>query len=474
MWRVSTTKSRQYIFIGPLVGLLILICAVAGWHVGLLDLVAASAAGSLCVMFMLMPIVIRRLTAFANLYAGGLFASLHLVALYVGLAGDGLLHPAGYFSTVFPIISAVFVGRAAGLINASIAIVYVATGLWKYLYFPSPMEAQMTFGVAIVQCMSMLTTMALGYWVAQLFVLHSHAAARQQAETNVRLERAQADAAKALDNMSNGLTMFAPDGTIQLYNDRVVELCGADPSLIYLGMHFEDYVRTLCAAVGWDDIRTQRVIDNYAVWLSREETTRFENLMPNGKILSVACRPLKGGGAIFTYDDVTEVREGQKKIAHMAFHDALTGLPNRRSFAEQLEILAQRGPFTMLMIDLDRFKAVNDMLGHAIGDRLLVEASKRLSDVCGVSDLAFRLGGDELGVLSRCGVELAAALARDIVTALSAPFHIGEHVISIGCSIGVAGGEENTPPQLVQQMADLALTRRRAAVAAASKSIARV
>lgn len=270
-------------------------------------------------------------------------------------------------------------------------------------------------------------------------------------------QRAHAEAAEALSNMSNGLVMVADDGRIRLHNQRVLELFHLAPGEIGIGMPLSQYLRNVGARVGWDEARTQRVIDNHGRWMAGDSTTQVEHHFDDGTILSISCRPMKDGGAILTYDDVTEAREGQKKIVHMAFHDALTGLPNRRSFAEHLERLLQRSSIAMLMLDLDRFKAVNDTLGHATGDKLLVEVTRRLRDVCRPADLIFRLGGDELAVLTSIEGGWCDTLARDIVTSLSRPFQVEEHTITIGCSVGLAIGRQGSDPRIVPQMADLAL-----------------
>ena len=270
---------------------------------------------------------------------------------------------------------------------------------------------------------------------------------------------ARAEASDALNNMSNGLVMVAADGTIQLFNHRVIELFGLKDDDISIGISLKRYLRIVGAKVGWDEARTQRVIDNHAVWMAGDTVFRVDHHFDDGKVLNIACQPVGGGGAIITYDDVTEVRESQKQVAHMAFHDALTGLPNRRRFADEIATLTGERPFAMLMVDLDRFKFVNDTLGHAVGDTLLVAVGQRLRRLCDASDLPFRLGGDEIGVLVTRDRQGAVDLANEIVSALSQPYRIGEDSASVGCSIGIAFADKGHDPAVVQQKADLALYR---------------
>ncbi len=177
---------------------------------------------------------------------------------------------------------------------------------------------------------------------------------------------------------------------------------------------------------------------------------------------SVSGRPITGEtGAKVGYRgvmaDITVTMQAQAQVVHLAQHDALTGLPNRRSFSEQIAALSRSGPFVMLMLDLDRFKAVNDTLGHAVGDKLLVEAARRLRDNCRPSDILFRLGGDEMALLGRLTQSEARAAADRMIAAFARPFQIGDQEVTVGLSIGIAMAGQGDDPEFVQRMADLAL-----------------
>ncbi|TRO95554.1 EAL domain-containing protein [Glycocaulis profundi] len=271
------------------------------------------------------------------------------------------------------------------------------------------------------------------------------------------LKTARSDASHALNHMSNGLVMVRPDGRIGLYNKRVLELFAVGPEALGIGMPLAEYLSHVGGVCGWDAARLERVIANHRLWMAKDAITRVEHHFDDGKILSISCRPLPGGGAILTYDDVTEAREGQRRITHMAFHDALTGLANRRGFSDRLDELAADGGFAMVMIDLDRFKQVNDTLGHAVGDRVLKEAARRLRELCSPDEPPFRLGGDELAALTTLEPVAARDLADRIVAAMTAPFFIDEQAISIGASAGLAFAAPGDDPGLVQRKADLAL-----------------
>ncbi|OYR07882.1 bifunctional diguanylate cyclase/phosphodiesterase [Brucella grignonensis] len=269
--------------------------------------------------------------------------------------------------------------------------------------------------------------------------------------------RARTEASEALSNMSNGLVMIAGNGTIRLFNDRVRSMLGLSQEQLYVGMSIDQYVRNIGFNERWNEAELQEAIAEIGAWQTQSSGSRIERHFNNGTILSISCQPIPDGGAILTYDDVTEARHGQKQITHMAFHDALTGLPNRRSFSEQIEILSKTGPFVMLMLDLDRFKTVNDTLGHAVGDQLLVEAARRLRNNCRPSDMLFRLGGDEMAMLGKLTQDHAEPLADRMIGAFARPFEVGAHKVTVGLSIGVATANRGDDPEFVQRMADLAL-----------------
>ena len=165
--------------------------------------------------------------------------------------------------------------------------------------------------------------------------------------------------------------------------------------------------------------------------------------------------------------DVTAQRRSADKINHLARFDTLTGLPNRLQVTEALgEAMAEaerwRTRCGFMMIDLDRFKAVNDTLGHPIGDRLLTRVAERLSGLMGDKDVCGRLGGDEFGVVVRDGTDAStlAYLARSIIETLSKPYEIDQHTLYIGASIGTAvGPRDGRSVEMLIRSADLALYR---------------
>jgi diguanylate cyclase (GGDEF)-like protein len=163
--------------------------------------------------------------------------------------------------------------------------------------------------------------------------------------------------------------------------------------------------------------------------------------------------------------NVTQQRESSEKIAYLARYDTLTGLPNRlmltEGLAEALRYSAQwKSRCAFLMVDLDRFKSVNDSLGHHIGDRLLAQVSQRLLSVMTVNEQVGRLGGDEFAVVIRDAADSGHVddVAKRLIHALSQPYTVDSHTLYIGASVGSAfGPRDGATVEALMRSADLAL-----------------
>ena len=165
--------------------------------------------------------------------------------------------------------------------------------------------------------------------------------------------------------------------------------------------------------------------------------------------------------------DVTEQRESDEKIAYLARFDTLTGLPNRRMLTEALgEALRYadqwRARCAFMMIDLDRFKSINDSLGHQVGDRLLEQVALRLKSIMSENEMCGRLGGDEFAVVIRDASDrnVVQGVANEIIQRLSLPYQVDHHTLYVGASVGSAiGPRDGQTVEALMRNADLALYR---------------
>jgi diguanylate cyclase (GGDEF)-like protein/PAS domain S-box-containing protein len=205
----------------------------------------------------------------------------------------------------------------------------------------------------------------------------------------------------------------------------------------------------------------------------------YEIEMPGGesRILAtnrIVVRDSEGNAKylVVVIDDITERKKSEQRIAFMAHHDVLTGLPNRLAAMEKIEEAIARhrrrgDSFAILLLDLDRFKHVNDTLGHAVGDALLRETAARLKASLRETDVLARLGGDEFAIVQDSENnqrEAASALANRVIEIVSRPFKIEGNEVNIATSVGIALGPEHaTNSDRLMKMADLALYRAKSA-----------
>jgi diguanylate cyclase (GGDEF)-like protein/PAS domain S-box-containing protein len=259
---------------------------------------------------------------------------------------------------------------------------------------------------------------------------------------------------RELVNAASEGIVIAADGIVINVNRRVSELCG-QPADDLIGKR-----------VG-GELLEEIVVAPKAGSKTIEATLKAAD----GRAIpvEVVCQPYHSGlrgNEVYAIRDLSERHRNEAKISHMAHHDALTDLPNRVLLAERLEQALVRagkaGAVAVLCIDLDRFKDVNDALGHTIGDMLLKKVADRLRKCVGETDAVARMGGDEFAILqSAPGQPVEATeLATRIVEALGAPFIVEEHQIVVGASLGIAlsPGDGTEPEQLLKN-ADIALHR---------------
>ncbi|HEY7844912.1 MAG TPA: EAL domain-containing protein [Bradyrhizobium sp.] len=271
----------------------------------------------------------------------------------------------------------------------------------------------------------------------------------------------------ALENMSQGLGMYDAEGRILLFNERYMAMTGRS-DLELRGRLLVDVLREQKAAGRWEGEPEEFFAKLVADARAGRSATR--TMQQRGRSMRIVTQPMKSGGWVATFEDITEWEQAQAQISHMARHDALTNLPNRTLFREELEralhMVKRTDQLAVLCLDLDHFKKINDSLGHPVGDALLEQAAARLRTCVGPGDTVARLGGDEFAIVQFCnGCEPSAvpALASQIVEVVAAPYEIEGHQLVIGVSIGISlAPEDGDNPDELLKNADLALYRAKA------------
>ena len=290
---------------------------------------------------------------------------------------------------------------------------------------------------------------------------------RRQREDELRIQNQRFD--MALDHMGEGLCMFDTEKRLVVCNDRYAKMYRLPHELLKTGTPHAAIIRHrvlhgILKGEKNDGAAEQKIAALAA--LPSDTTSRRIDEFADGRLICVTRQPMAGGGWVATHLDVTEQQRSEARIAYMAQHDALTELPNRVVLRERLEhALAgtQRGRcLAVLMLDLDRFKEINDTLGHPVGDALLKAVAGRLRSCTREATTVARLGGDEFAIIEDVidpGVE-ATSLAERIQKILSAPFALGDHQVIIGTSIGIAiAPDDGTDCDDILRNADLALYR---------------
>lgn len=304
-------------------------------------------------------------------------------------------------------------------------------------------------------------TLLDGGWVAtHTDITEQQRGERLLAEKAEELNRINVRFDAALNNMSQGLCMFDAEQKIVVSNARYGEIYHLSLSQIRPGTTLRQ-VLEYRREQGTEFAVAPDVYVNANVKLASEVQE-----LGDGRFVSISRHPMPNGGWLTTHEDITERALSEKRIAFLAQHDLLTGLANRVLFTERLNEAAKRlkrhgTTFTVLMLDLDKFKHVNDTLGHPAGDQLLVEVARRLSSSLRETDVLARLGGDEFAIIQeneKYQSEGAIGLALKIIGLIQQPFDLNGHRASIGTSIGIAyAPNHGTEPEVLMKKADLAL-----------------
>lgn len=289
----------------------------------------------------------------------------------------------------------------------------------------------------------------------------------EQIRADAALRKSESKYRTLLENMGEGLLQVDNDSIIEYVNDRFCEMTGYSPEEL-LGKRTEDIVfdnANIRLLQEREERRVKGISESYELALMKKSGELLWVLVGGAPIYG-EDGAIVGSMGVFT--DIAERKRTEEKLMHDAFHDALTGLANRALFTDHLRLRIERAKresnamFAILFLDFDRFKVINDSLGHSEGDKLLVAVAKRLQSTLRSSDLIARLGGDEFTILLN---ELdepshASHIASRIQELLKAPFELQGGDIYMSASIGIAlGTDENVTAEDMLRNADIAMYR---------------
>ncbi|MFL5539179.1 MAG: PAS domain S-box protein [Longimicrobiaceae bacterium] len=261
--------------------------------------------------------------------------------------------------------------------------------------------------------------------------------------------------------------MSSIDGGMLSANQAMLEMFGIErgelPSLRLADLYYDPSDRQRFR----DEIFRTGYVRDYELRLKRRDGT------PVHCLISATLRRAPTGevtGFQGIIHDITQRKRAEEQLAYGALHDALTGLPNRALFVDRLGQALERvrrggPPFAVFFLDVDRFKVVNDSLGHAVGDELLIAVAGRMERVVRPGDTVARFGGDEFTLLVEAvgGAVDATHMAERVLEALAEPFSLDHHEVFTSASVGIAVGTTGTEdPEVLLRNADAALSRAKA------------
>jgi diguanylate cyclase (GGDEF)-like protein len=262
--------------------------------------------------------------------------------------------------------------------------------------------------------------------------------------------------------LSQGFLLYDSDDRLILRNSHYLKLYPSMSDVAVPGALYRDIVRAEAASVENAPAAQERIERH------REPRRVFELQLADKQWVMVNEHRTGDGNTVVLYTDISDIKQREREISYLAHYDSLTGLANRSTFLAKVEEASARHrrwneAFNVFMMDLDRFKNVNDTLGHPAGDVLLNETARRLKSILRETDVLARLGGDEFAIIQTGETDQedgAVDLAHKIIMAVSEPYEIVGNKVQVGVSIGIAfAPDHGIDANDLLKKADLALYR---------------
>ena len=266
----------------------------------------------------------------------------------------------------------------------------------------------------------------------------------------------------ALENMARGLCLYDADGHLVVVNKTFMDIYGFGHTEVGIGKHYSAVEEAMSRKL--QKTRPILLPDSRQGQQANVTPVREDVVLGSGGICRVTRKSIDDGKFIEIHEDITEVKKFEQRLYEMSRYDGLTGLANRVLIAEHIAEAIGRvecgESFSLLCLDLDLFKDVNDTFGHPVGDALLCAVANRIRNCLRPADVAGRLGGDEFAIIL-CGLSVAAdieAIVERLVATISEPYDISGNHANIGVSIGISvAPQDGDDGEKLLQKADAAL-----------------
>ena len=414
---------------------------------------------------------------FEDIY--GAIQSVHSL-LFTLLDPDGIIlfrHPDGANATGKELSNKAIWRDALSKGDGGFRVFGQADGNIRYVSIRKVPEYPLIVDISVTEATSLAiwrqraTAIGLGSAIFLLFSIYLLRAITRQvrllsnSEASLAQKSQQLDA--ALNNMSQGVAMFDGRQRLIISNTQLAKIYRLTPEQTKPGTSFRDILDAR-TDVGSVPVDVSNFVTDSLDQVSRVGLSHSHYELRDGRTVSVSLQGMDGGGWVSIHQDITAQKRIEAELEHLACHDALTGLANRSLFTEKANAALARmrrhgEAFSVLMLDLDRFKSVNDSFGHPAGDALLGEIARRLLNTVREVDCVARFGGDEFAVLQApCKDQKAGviALSDRVLAAVTEPYDFNGRNLILETSIGIAlAPQDGDDVDALIKHADLALYR---------------